>query len=429
MDSNKRISLYSLFIWMLAILFFFYEFFLRIFLGTIATEIMSDLRITVSQFSIIGAGYYLLYGLMQPFVGILTEKFGARKILTFAAALCTLGVFWLSIGESFYPALFSRMLIGLGSAFGFVTLLILSLNWFPQKYFALFCGLSLFLGAVGPMLAGAPLAYVYELSGGDWRGILYWIGLFGILLTLSLMVFIRNKPANAQNKIIFITPHEPTLGKIFVLLKNRQVWAVLSCCSFLYVSIPLFAAYWGTTYLQTRGLEKTEAAFAISMIWAGYAIGNPLLGKISDTIKRRKPFLVLFCFMGVLTSLFILFSKGVNYPLLITLFFFLGFSSSTQGIAFAAIVEHTPRKLNSTALGLNNSMGMLLGAVLPALASWIIQTSQHHSGRLSLTTGDMRSGLLLIPVFYGVATLIAFFGVKETFCRQQHEIHKMSDLI
>ncbi|MCH9628045.1 MAG: putative sulfoacetate transporter SauU [Chlamydiales bacterium] len=393
-----------------------------------ANEIREDLMLTLKQFSLVAAAYYVTYGVMQIPVGILTEKFGTRLILTSACLICTVGVFWLVFADGFYPALISRLLIGFGSAFAFVALLILALNWFPKKYFGLLCGISLFLGAVGPLLAGAPLAYLSEHLEGNWRLILVWIGLLGSVLTLLIALFMRSTPKLERPEVIFITPHEPLRSKLAELLKNRQAWYVLLCAGFVYCPLPIFAAYFGTSYLQTRGFDKTTAALIVSMVWVGYAIGNPVIGRLSDQIKRRTPFLYLLSFLGCLVSVLILYFPSNHQLLLIFLFFLLGLASSVQGLAYALIVEHTPQKLHSAALGLNNTGCMLFGAIFPPIAGWMIQYTLRHSGRITLTAREYVGGLSMIPLLYAVAGMIALVLIKETYCRQQHEIHHLQPL-
>ncbi len=428
MHEEKKVTPYAIFIWFLAILFFFYEFFLRIFLGTVGSGIREDLHLTIKQFSFVGAAYYLTYGLMQVPVGFLTEKIGTKVILSSAALICTIGVYWLALADSFWPALFSRVLIGFGSSFAFVSLLIISLNWFPKKYFGFLCGFSLFLGAVGPLLAGAPLAYVYRLMDGNWRRILEFIGVSGIALTVLLAIFMRSSPKQKKQEIIFITPQESTRKKLLELIKNAQAWLIFFSSGCIYCPLPILAAYFGTAYLQTRGYDTTDAAFLISVIWIGYAIGSPLLGKISDRIKRRKPFLYLFSFIGCLTSAYILYFSPNQYLFLIALFFVLGFASSAQALAFALIVEHTPKKLHSVAIGFNNAGVMLFGAIFPSIAGFIIHASLKASGKITLTSVQYEDGLTIIPILYAVAGCLILFFVKETFCREQHEVHKLAPL-
>jgi MFS family permease len=418
---QTRITKIGIFIWLLATTFFFYEFFLRVFLGTIADDVIADLFLTANQFSMITASYYITYGLMQTPVGILVDKFGSRLLLTIACLACAIGVLLFSVANSYYTGILSRLLIGFGSSFAFVCLLVLSLNWFPKKHFGFLIGLSQFLGAIGPMTAGAPLAMLVRSFNGNWRLILFLIGFLGILLTLFLAIFIRNKPKGHKNQIIFLSKNESLSKKIIQLLKNPQVWVTLFYAGFVYVSLPLLGAYWGVSYLESRGFIKSNAAFIVSMLWLGLAIGCPLIGKVSDKIRRRKPLLTLVSFLGLVISFLILFFPSNNPTFIALLFFLLGSSASGQSLSFAIISENVPEKLKATSLGINNTSIMLLGAFIPQIVSTIIQYSSN--GAKEFSQQNFESGLVLMPVFFLIAFFLALFALKETYCRSQQEVH------
>ena len=428
---SERVSPAGIIIWFLALLFFFYEFFLRILLGTIASDVIFQLGLSAGQFSTIAAAYYVTYGLMQVPVGLLTEKIGARVTLSAACLICAFGVFLFSVSYGYTLAFISRLFIGFGSSFAFVSLMLLSLKWFPRKYFSLMTGLSLFLGAIGPILAGAPLATLYNAVDGNWRGILVWLGIFGVVLAVILLLFIRNEPKESERRIIFLSINQEG-GFIYFLrslLSNKQCLMVLCYTGATYVVLPLFAAYWGTLYLQARGIELTTAALIISMQWVGFAIGSPVLGKLSDIAKRRKPYLCIPMVIGALASALILFSPLKNETILGFLFFCIGLAVSGMSLSFSVIIEHVPRVFHSTALGLNNATSMLSAAVVPVIVGVIIQ--QHQIGP-KIQEAALVQGLSLTPVLFCIAFLVALFGIKETFCRQQHEVHtlhKYSDFL
>lgn len=421
---SERVSLLALFIWVLALVFFFYEFFLRILLGTIASDVIFQLDLSAGQFSTIAGAYYVTYGLMQVPVGMLTEKVGARLTLSAACLFCASGVFLFSVSHGYVLALISRLFIGFGSSFAFVSLMLLSLKWFPRKYFSVMTGLALFLGATGPVLAGAPLAKLYEAMDGNWRAILIWLGVFGVALAIALLFFIRNEPKESEKRIIFLSlSKEDNLNSFLkTIFSNKQCWMVFIYTATTYVILPLFAAYWGTLYLQARDIELTNAAFIISMEWVGYAVGSPILGKLSDYTKRRKPYLCIPMVIGVIASSLILFLPTTSETLLASFFFFIGFAVSGQSLSFSAIIEQTPRALHSTALGVNNAVSMLSAAVLPVFVGVVIQ--KHQIGP-KIQQAALMQGLSITPVLFCVAFLVAFFGIKETFCRQQHEVHTL----
>jgi len=422
-DTNSKISLAGCIIWLIAILYFFYEFLIRIIPGTIAAELMHDINISPEQFAMVGSAYYLTYGAMQIVVGILVDRFGVRFILFGAAAICTLGVFGFSIANSFGFLFLCRLLIGFGSSFAFVSLLVLAINWFSKKYFGFLAGLSQLLGAIGPLLAGAPVAIAMQKLHGNWRLIFFVLGIFGAALTVIILLFIRNKPAQSHKKVIFINKYEKISKRILSLIKIKQVWSIMLYAGCTYVAMPLLAAFWGTSYLQSRGFPKPSAALLISMIWLGLALGSPLFGRLSDRLKRRKPFLIFCSVLGILSSLLILFAPLNSLVILFIFFIFLGIAGAGQSLSFAIMSENVPDSLKATGLGLNNTAITIFSAVIPPLATVLIQSASHNK---VLTQFDFTRGLSLIPIAYVAAFIISTFFIKETFCREQQKIHHLN---
>src|SRR5690606_24445090 len=113
---TSKVSLYAIFVWILAILFFFYEFFIRIVPATISGTIINDMQISASEFAIFGSAYYITYSLMQIPVGILYDRYGVRLFLTLACMICTIGVFGFGSATNFTSGVISRLLIGFGSS-------------------------------------------------------------------------------------------------------------------------------------------------------------------------------------------------------------------------------------------------------------------------------------------------------------------------
>lgn len=418
---KTRVPFLGIFIWSLATLYFFYEFFLRVILGTIATEVMFDLQISAERFAMIGSAYYLTYSLMQTPVGILVDRFGVRLLLSIACLICNIGVIGFVMAKGFALALVARLLIGFGSSFAFVCLLVLTLNWFPRKHFAFIIGITQFLGAVGPILAGAPLAFALSKTNNNWRLILSFIAVFGIALNLLLALFVRTSPKGKASEIIFLSKTEPLYDKLRELVKNSQVWWTVFYAGTVYASLPLLGAFWGTSYLETKGFSRPTAAFITSMLWIGLAVGSPTFGKFSEKIKRRKVPLIIAGFLGLVISSFVLYSPTTSKIFLCGLFLLIGFAGAGQSVSFAAISEHVPRKLHATAIGCNNTLVMFFGSLVPPIASSLIQWGSPPGSRI-FTEQAFERGFLVIPFLFLIASMIALFGVKETYCRQQHEV-------
>jgi len=291
----------GLIIWLLAATFFLYEFFLRTFVGTLAHQIITDLALNAETFALVGVAYYIGYGCMQIPAGVLADKFDLKYVLGFAVLLCALSAFLFSQATALLFALFSRFLMGLGSSFAFVCLLVVVMRWFPRKLFAFFAGVSQFIGTLGPLLAGGPLMVLVSAYQGHWREPLMLISALGFLLALLIFLIVKNK---AQAERQSIMPNQALLKVQLVhLIKNPQVWYVAFYSASIYISITLLGAIWGTDYLEVRGFSQRVAADIISLTWFGYALGCPLLGVLSDLTKRRKPVLIGCAILGLLITL------------------------------------------------------------------------------------------------------------------------------
>ncbi len=420
---NHQITKLGIFIWLLAAAFYLYEFFLRTFIGSVIPEITKALHLDTEQLSIIGSAYYFTYGLMQIPVGMLIDRYGARLLLTIATIICVIGVFLFAIAQSFYLGIVGRLCMGLGSSFGFIALLVLALNWFPRKHFGFMAGLTQLLGALGPILAGAPLVLLLYASHDNWRLVLSAIGILGLVIAVLIGLFVRNKPKRFKYQTIFLQLPESLWKRLICLLKDLQAWWIVIYAALNYLAIALLGAVWGTAYLQARGMTHSAAAFVASMIWLGLAIGAPTIGFISDRMKRRKSIMTLCAALGIIIILAIIYCPGKSKELFAILFFGLGIAGSGQSLSFALMSEHVATNLHATALGFNNSLMMFSATFIIPLISLLIQFSIHHH----VTTGiiyqqkDFTLSLLTLAGLYACGLFIAVFALKETYCRQQHE--------
>ena len=149
LSNRKQILLGSL-ICVIGGLFYCYEFILRIIPGALQSELSAAFgHISASAFGELSAFYYFAYSPMQMPVGMLMDRYGPRRLLSFACLCCTLGSLMFSYSSSLMVAESGRFLVGFGSSFAFVGVLSLALHWLPRRYFSLVAGLITTLGMLG----------------------------------------------------------------------------------------------------------------------------------------------------------------------------------------------------------------------------------------------------------------------------------------
>ena len=124
------------FMWLWPLLFFAYQFILRLWPGLMMHQIMNQFSIDASHFGLLAAFYYYGYSIMQIPVAILLDRFSARRIIFIFAVLCGLATLTFTYTSNFYLALLSRFLIGVGSAVGFLGVSKVLSEWFPKAQYA-----------------------------------------------------------------------------------------------------------------------------------------------------------------------------------------------------------------------------------------------------------------------------------------------------
>lgn len=420
-NNSSPISLLGLAIWSLGALFFLYEFFLRTFVGSISHQLIPELHLTAEKFAMIGSAYYITYGLMQLPVGILSDKYGVKRVLIFATLVCVGATFLFSHATGFTSAFISRLLMGFGSSFGFVCLLVIAVTWFPKKYFGFIAGMSQFIGTIGPMIAGGPFIAIMAANNGNWHTALDEVNLVGGVLAVLMFIVIRNKPRD-ENQLIYLHSGDRLSQRLARLLRNPQAWMIAIYSSGVYITISLMGAIWGTEYLQACHLTQSQAASVISLLWLGNAIGCPTLATISEVIKRRKPALIFCALLGLFATTTVFYSGWqFAYWHYCVLFFCIGIAAAGQNVGFTTIIEHVESRSKAAALSLNNGVITFCTAFIPPLMGHFIHLDHHHH----VTPKTFMFGFSIMPALYLTALLVAWYGIKETYCKPQKEILKL----
>lgn len=359
------------FVWGLAVLFYCYEFLLQVSPGVMVSDLMRDFKLNAAQVGNLSALYIYIYAGMQIPVGILIDRFGPRRLLTFAAAICAIGSFLFGSAHLLSIAGLGRSLIGLGSAFAAISCLKLAANWFPLNRFALLTGLTVMVGMLGAINGQAPLALLIEHL--SWRDSMQVLGLAGLVLAGLIYLIVRDNPADAT------TQPEASIKKprlwqgLKYIFGNKQTWIASIYGGLMYAPTTAFAGLWGVPFLMSvYHISRPAAAGMISFIFIGWVIGSPFWGWFSDRLQRRKSPLIIAAIGALCTMCCIIYL--VNLPLLGMNVLLLAFGFFSGGFlpVFSIVKEINPPQHNATALGFVNTLNMVGGALAQPFIGYIL---------------------------------------------------------
>ncbi len=400
----------------LGALFYCYEYLLRIQPSVMVPELMRQFHLSAERFSAIISLFYLAYTPMQAVVGVITDLYGPRYILTFAIVTCTLGSWLFGVADNLYIASVGRFLVGFGSAFAFVSALKLASIWLPLNRFALFAGLVTALGMVGGMVGDIGLTHLVMVLG--WKETIYASTLLGVILIPLIWWCIRDRQAVEKSKQNSRTAYRETFSGLWVILKNPQAWIAGAIGCILYLSLSVFAELWGIPFLKVvYHLNSVQAAFANSFIFMGWLIGAPLTGWISDRLRKRKLPLLLGCLFSAITIVVIIYLPRTPIYILEILLFLFGAFSSIEVVCFAVGRETSPKHVSGAAVSFINLLVMFGGLVFQPLVGKVLDlywTGKMADGVRVYDVHSFQLSLTLIPIFILIG-LVCSLMMKESF--------------
>lgn len=390
-------------------LFYCYEFILRIIPGAVQSELSAAFGyISASTFGQLSAFYYFAYSPMQLPVGLLMDRFGPRRLLTFACLCCTLGSFMFTFTSSILIAGSGRFLVGFGSSFAFVGVLSLAMQWLPRKYFSLAAGLITTLGMLGLVYGEVKITQMVITTG--LQSVLFSMVGLGAVLSVFIFFVVRDGPGGHKTKGL---PLPVFFRDVMKVLMSAEVWLIGVVAACLYTSLSVFGELWGKTYLeQAHHLTKIQAARSISVLFLGWAVGAPLAGYLSDISGRRVLSLVIGAFMSLICISFILYYPDLPYFWLNGFIFLYGVFSGTEIVAFVMAKENSGAKLTGTVFAAINMIVTLGGVIFQPLVGKLLDkfgNGQVVAGEYIYSVIDYQVALSILPLSLLMVMVIAFF--------------------
>lgn len=416
-QQEQTLSWLGVLVWAVCALFFTYEFLLRTVLGTFQHPIMYDLHLTPMAFAMLStSAYMMVYAIMQIPVGLLSDRFGLKKTLLFAAVICAISVFGFSATYQFKTAIGFRMLMGLGSSFGFICLLMAVYDWMPKRYFAMFIGISQFVGTMGPILAAGPLHTIASKGNMPWRQVFVGLGMVGVVITALVFLFVKNNK-QSLDKFLVINRAVPITHSLRRLLTQKQTWLIALYSALVYFALEYLSENEGKRFIEMHGYSSGFASYMLTLGWVGYALGCPLMGYLSDTFKRRKIIMTwsaVICFIALVIIIYLPISK-----FMVCLgFIMLGAGAGGQSLGFAIMAEQCGKEYVAAGMGLNNAMIALVCSVNAPIIGLILDW---HSKSSALTVYNYQFAFGFIVLLAAIAVVLCLIFIDETYCRPTKE--------
>ncbi|MFQ5830829.1 MAG: nitrate/nitrite transporter [Candidatus Methylomirabilia bacterium] len=382
----------------------------RVAFAPLIPTFIADLGLTYAAAGAIMTAYFWTYAVAQIPIGVLTDRWGARRVMMVFVAVLALGVAVFPLSWSWGQSVLARALVGLGAAAVWVPSVRLISEWFPARERGRAMGIVSAGGGLGGTLGLLMIPVLADRLG--WR-LGYATMLIPVLLSLTLIVlFIRAARTEdiAGKEAVRITGDRPTgsasfrgnLGALRQVLATPELWP-FNVAALLFYGAFFSLVTWVPTYLVKHGASPSQAGLVTSLISASTIVSWPLAGLLTDRLARRK---VVVLGSQVLTCLFTLvFALLVpGLPIWAAAAVALGTGIAVGGliIPFVMVAELFPPELAGTATGVLNTFFFIGALSIPVLL-----------GRVVDLTGSFRWALVAAGCVQALATVAACF-MRET---------------
>lgn len=260
------------FIWLIASIFYAYQYILRVMPNIMLNDIMQQFNMDAVVFGQFSGIYYIGYSLMHLPIGILLDRFGPRKVMTICILLTVIGLMPIIYAKNWMYPIVGRALIGIGSSAAILGTFKIIRMLFAEARFTRMLSFSVTIGLVGAIYGGGPLSYMCNAWG--YKTVVQIFAAIGVLLACITYFIVPDIKSNHKTTVI------SDIKAVFI---NGKVLLLCFSAGMMVGPLEGFADVWGSAFLkQVYGFDATTANYLPSMIFIGMCFGAPILSLIAE---------------------------------------------------------------------------------------------------------------------------------------------------
>lgn len=294
-------------VWGTAISVYVLAVFHRTSLGVAGLDAAERFNISSAQLSTFTIVQVAIYAAMQIPVGALLDRFGSKKLLGVGLTLLTVSQFAFAFVDTFAAALVCRVLLGMGDAMVFISVLRLVALWFTPRRTPMVTQVTGLLGQVGALAAAGPLAVALHRFG--WTPSYAVASSLGVVTGIALVAIVKDSP--------YTDHHRDQLRLRAIARTLKQAWLVPGTRLGLWshftsqFSANMFTMLWGFPFLVAgEGLSEATASVLLMAMTATAMISSPIIG----TMTMRFPFSRSTLVLGIVAAAIVAWTTVLLWP-------------------------------------------------------------------------------------------------------------------
>lgn len=368
-------------------------------MGAVALVAADRFHTSAQQLSSLAVLQLLFYAGAQIPVGILLDRFGSRRLLTFGALLMAAGQITVSLSMGLGMAVLGRILVGLGDACTFISMIRMANSWFEGKAASHLQQWLATIGQSGQILSAIPFALFLHLNG--WESAFLSLSAFSILVGVLLWLFAKDNPQHALEE------HE-NISHVFDRLKVNIRKPVTWVAFFTHFSTQspgtTFALLWGIPFMVSGlGYSPAQAGGYLVLFVVTNASGGPLIGLFCARFPHlRHVFVYTIVAMVAACWVVIALVPVPSEGLMAAIVMIIGLGGPSSMIAF----DYSKGAIAPKELGAANGLINVGGFLASLIMMWLVGFSLDLQGGPQLySLHNFKNAFLLELLVLGLGTV------------------------
>ncbi|MEO3778926.1 MFS transporter [Micromonospora sp. B11E3] len=333
-------------------------------LGVTGVDAADRFHINAATLATFSVAQLAVYAAMQVPVGVLLDRFGSRRLLITGGALMVAGQLCFALVTDVRLAIAARVLVGLGDATTFISVLRIITFWFPGRRNPMLVQLTGTLGQLGAVLGAVPLVALLHHAG--WTPAFLTAAALGATALTTVAAAVRDTPHREHAAA-------PAPDSATVRRQLAAAWAQPGTRLGLWThfvtqfSGSVFALLWGYPFLvQGQGMAPTAAASLLTLMTLAGLVAGPVVAQLCARHPYHRSALVL----GVTAASAVVWTVVLAWPgrapgwLLVVLVLVLAVNGPGSAIGFDYARTFNPASRIGSATGIVNVGGFVASIVL-----------------------------------------------------------------
>ena len=316
-------------------------------------ELTDDLGLKAADLGLLTSAYLLAFGAFQLPLGILLDRYGARRVEATLLLICAAGCALFASGTAMPQLTLGRALIGLGVSACLMASFKAFSQWFSIERQASLNAAIMAAGGLGALAASSPLGALLPLLG--WRGIFFALAVLSVLVA-GLIFTTPEKPAAHARETL-----RQQLAGMTAIFRSRAFWRYAPQTTFIVGGFMALQGLWAVPWLMTvDGLNREQAAFHLLLMAGAQLSGFLGIALFVQRLARAGLPPARLLTLGMGAGLFALLGIVLDIAPAWLLWPVLGLVFSVGNLAYALLTAEFPVSLAgraNTALNLGAFVG------------------------------------------------------------------------